>query len=143
MCMRFHLLNDQSWRNCKSGPSFYRVFLQDAQQAITKQAKQVLVPPVNTCYECEGMLVANHGCKAKYYTNAGVTVAKKVTLRCTRYSVFYNYTQYGNKRMFVAFITILLNRVFPLCLIPFAISCNKICSFALINLHQLPYRMLV
>ena len=37
---------------------------------------QVLAPPVNTCYECEGMLVANHKCKVKYYTNAGVTVIK-------------------------------------------------------------------
>ena len=26
MCMHFHLLNDQSWHNCKSGPSFYRAF---------------------------------------------------------------------------------------------------------------------
>ena len=34
---------------------------------------QVLAPPVNTCYECEEMLVANHKCKVKYYTNAGVT----------------------------------------------------------------------
>ena len=24
---------------------------------------EVLAPPVNTCHECEGMLVANHKCK--------------------------------------------------------------------------------
>ena len=38
---------------------------------------QVLAPPVNTCYECEGMLVANHKCKVKYYTNAGLTVVER------------------------------------------------------------------
>ena len=43
------------------------------------------------------MLVANHGSTVKYYTNAGVTVAEKITLRCTRCSLFYNYAQYGNK----------------------------------------------
>ena len=58
---------------------------------------QVLAPPVNTCYECEGMLVANHKCKVKYYTNAGVAVVEKVTLKCTTCSLFYNYAQYGNK----------------------------------------------
>lgn len=61
--------------------------------------KQVLAPPVNICYECEGMLVANHRCEVKYYTNDGVTAAEKVTLRCTRCSLFYNYAQYGNKRV--------------------------------------------
>ena len=60
---------------------------------------QVLAPPVNTCYECEEMLVANHKCKVKYYTNAGVTVIEKFTLRCTTCSLFYNYAQYGNKRV--------------------------------------------
>ena len=61
--------------------------------------KQVLAPPVNTCYECGEMLVANHRCKVKYYTNDGVTAAEKVTLRCTRCSLFYNYAQCGNKRV--------------------------------------------
>ena len=46
-------------------------------------AKEVLTPPVNSCYECQGKLVANHRCRVKFYSPTGVTLAEKITLRCT------------------------------------------------------------
>lgn len=60
---------------------------------------QVLAPPVNTCYECYERLVANHRCQVRFYSPTGVSSAEKITLRCTTCSLFYNYAQYGNKRV--------------------------------------------
>jgi hypothetical protein len=59
----------------------------------------LLTPPVNTCLECNERLVANHTCQVKYYSSSGVSVATKITLRCTNCSLFYNYSNYGDKRV--------------------------------------------
>ncbi len=43
-------------------------------------------------------LVENHHCTVKLYTLAGAFAVEKITLRCTKCSLSYNYDKWGNKR---------------------------------------------
>ena len=57
----------------------------------------ILAPPVHYCYECSEELVAYHSCKVRYFTCTGAIDPTKVTLRCIRCCLQYNYSQFGNK----------------------------------------------
>jgi len=59
---------------------------------------KVVAPPVLECLECGQQLVSNHSCKVRCYSERGVSLVDKVTLRCMNCKLFYNLTQYGNKR---------------------------------------------
>ena len=58
----------------------------------------VLTPPVGDCLECGQSLVAYHSCHGRLYTVEGVKEVEKETMRCMECKLFYNYSQYGNKR---------------------------------------------
>ena len=58
----------------------------------------VLAPPVSTCYDCDEDLVAYHECAVNLYTAQGVRNVRKITLRCTRCNLLYQYAKYGDKR---------------------------------------------
>ena len=57
----------------------------------------VLAHPVSHCLQCNDNLVS-YVCEVQYYTTLGVESADKVTLRCLRCQLFYNYSQFGNKK---------------------------------------------
>ena len=57
----------------------------------------ILAPPVSQCYDCDGNLVSNHSTQVKCYTTSGAKFATKITLRCRRCSLTYNYAHFGNK----------------------------------------------
>jgi len=59
---------------------------------------KVVAPPVLECLECGQQLVSNHSCKVRCYSERGVSLVDKVTLHCMNCKLFYNLTQYGNKR---------------------------------------------
>ena len=61
------------------------------------RSTDVLAPPVRQCFECSSDLTANHKCTAKTYGVDGMKEMMKVTLRCQKCGLFYNYSQYGNK----------------------------------------------
>ena len=58
----------------------------------------VLAPPVSTCYDCDEDLVVYHECDVHLYTAQGVHNVRKITLRCTRCNLLYQYAKYGDKR---------------------------------------------
>ena len=58
----------------------------------------VLAPPTSECYQCDSLLVENHNCKVKLYTMCGLQEGDKVTLRCKKCSLSYNYNKWGDKR---------------------------------------------
>ena len=51
----------------------------------------------NTVANCDQNLVLNHVTDIKIYSLAGVEAGRKVTLRCKRCKLSYNYSQFGNK----------------------------------------------
>lgn len=57
----------------------------------------VLTPPTVQCFDCERTLVTNHVTKVRCYTCTGASFATKITLRCKRCSISYNYSQFGKK----------------------------------------------
>ena len=57
----------------------------------------VLAPPVHHCYDCDGHLTCNHITTVKCYTCTGARQSTKVTLRCKRCGISYNYAQFGDK----------------------------------------------
>ena len=57
----------------------------------------ILCPPTSVCYTCSSTLVKHHDCQVRVYSTTGVSKASKVTLRCKKCSLIYNYSQYGNK----------------------------------------------
>ncbi len=61
-------------------------------------ATRVLAPPVSQCFVCSSNLVENHHCRITIYATSGATSAEKVTLRCVKCSLTYNYSRWGNKR---------------------------------------------
>lgn len=65
--------------------------------ATTPGTVKILAPPVHQCFKCTGNLSENHQCAVALYTMRGVYTADKVTLRCTRCSITYNYAMWGNK----------------------------------------------
>ena len=65
--------------------------------ATTPGSIKILAPPVHQCFKCTGNLSGNHQCAVTLYTMRGVYTADKVTLRCTRCSITYNYAMWGNK----------------------------------------------
>ena len=58
---------------------------------------RILAPPVQECVECGNGLTAYHECSGRVYGVAGVKETKKVTLRCQKCKLLYNYSQYGDK----------------------------------------------
>lgn len=58
---------------------------------------KVLSPPVKQCTSCTSNLIENHRCRVKLYTLAGMHEAEKVTLRCVRCKISYNYDKWGDK----------------------------------------------
>ena len=58
-----------------------------------------LAPPLHHCYDCEQPLVSYNSCQVKCYTTNGVSTGRKFTLRCLRCNLYYNYAQFGNKRL--------------------------------------------
>ena len=57
----------------------------------------IYAPPVDACLECGSRLVANHSCSIRNYGTQGLCIGEKFTLRCQDCSLFYNYSQFGNK----------------------------------------------
>ena len=57
----------------------------------------ILAPPVGQCYDCDGSLVSNHSTQVKCYTTSGAKFATKITLRCRKCCITYNYAHFGNK----------------------------------------------
>lgn len=57
----------------------------------------LLSPPTSDCYQCNSPLVKNHECGIRYYSAEGLRTGVKVTLRCKKCSIIYNYAQYGDK----------------------------------------------
>ena len=58
---------------------------------------KVLSPPVKQCTSCTFNLIENHRCRVKLYTLAGMHEAEKVTLRCVRCKISYNYDKWEDK----------------------------------------------
>ena len=56
-----------------------------------------LCPPTSSCYQCASPLVKNHECSIRYYSTEGLRTGVKVTLRCKKCSITYNYAQDGDK----------------------------------------------
>ena len=54
----------------------------------------IIAPPTAQCYQCGSTLVENHNCRVKLYTMCGMEEAQKVTLRCKKCSLTYNYIQH-------------------------------------------------
>ena len=46
---------------------------------------------------CRSNLIENHRCRVKLYTLAGIHEVEKVTLRCVRCKISYNYDKWGDK----------------------------------------------
>lgn len=65
-----HLLND----HCDSDISHSDV-------------SQVLIPPVQECFDCEHTLITNHVTRVKCYTCSGASFAKKITLQMLQYHI--------------------------------------------------------
>ena len=57
----------------------------------------ILAPPTSQCQKCLKSLVKNHSCTVLIYTLTGVRHAEKVTMRCMRCNIYYNYDKWGNK----------------------------------------------
>ena len=60
--------------------------------------QRILSPPTSICLECGRDLVQYHQCSIKCYSMSGLEAATKITLRCIKCSLLYNYSQFGNKR---------------------------------------------
>ena len=58
---------------------------------------KVLSPPIKQCTHCAANLTENHHCRVKLYTLSGVKEAEKVTFRCAKCRVSYNYDKFGDK----------------------------------------------
>ena len=57
----------------------------------------ILAPPTSQCLKCSKSLVKNHTCRVIIYTLTGVLHAEKLTTRCLRCNLYYNYDKWGNK----------------------------------------------
>lgn len=58
---------------------------------------KVVAPPVKQCNKCAANLTENHHCRVKLYTLTGMHEAEKVTLRCLKCKLSYNYDKWGDK----------------------------------------------
>ena len=61
---------------------------------------KVLAPPVKQCLRCASNLVHNHNCRVKVYALHLPHLAQhaeKVTLRCLKCRITYNYSTWGDK----------------------------------------------
>ncbi len=57
----------------------------------------VIAPPVRECIECGNVLTVNHTCSVKVYSLGKASKAQKITLRCKKCSLQYNFDKYGTK----------------------------------------------
>ena len=63
----------------------------------TSLPQLILAPPVKQCLRCDGNLVENHHCVVKVYRMTSFMEADKVTLRCRKCRITYNYAMWGDK----------------------------------------------
>ena len=57
----------------------------------------ILAPAVKQCIVCRCNLVENHHCVVKVYNTSSFMKADKVTLRCLKCRITYNYAMWGDK----------------------------------------------